>query len=61
MNWDLFMTVVLIITCMVTPLRLAFGEAEEPLGWLIIGYFIDFMFFIDIIVIFNTAYYDEYL
>jgi hypothetical protein len=60
-NWDIFMTLILILTCIITPLRLAFGEEEEPLGWVIFMYSIDFMFLIDILVIFNTAYYDEYL
>ena len=61
MNWDLFMTLILILTCMLTPLRLAFSENEEPIEWIVIYYSIDFLFLIDIIVIFNTAYYNEYL
>ena len=60
-NWDLFMTLILIVTCMITPLRLAFGEEEEPVGWMIFTMVIDGLFLIDILVIFNTAYYDEYL
>ena len=32
-NWDFWITIVLIISCITTPLRIAFGEIEEPLGW----------------------------
>jgi len=48
---------------MITPMRLAFvkpGE-EETMDYLVINYFIDFLFFIDILVIFNTGFFDEYL
>ena len=60
-NWDLFMTFILILTCIISPVSIAFMEDEENLGWLITQYVIDFLFFVDIIVIFNTAYYNEYL
>jgi hypothetical protein len=60
-KWDILMTLILILTCIITPLRLAFGESEEPLEWVIFMYSIDFMFLIDIFLIFNSAYYDEYL
>lgn len=55
------MTFILILTCIISPVSIAFMEDEENLGWLITQYVIDFLFFIDIIVIFNTAYYNEYL
>ena len=57
--WDLFITLILLISCMVTPYRIAFGDIEEPLHWLIINYTIDGFFLLDIFVIFNSAYYDE--
>ena len=58
-NWDLFITNILFISCMITPWRIAFGEAEDPIEWKIINYSIDGCFVIDIIVIFFSAYYDE--
>ena len=58
-NWDLFITLILLISCVITPLRIAFGENEEPLGWEIINWTIDSLFFIDIGVVFSSAYYDE--
>lgn len=62
-KWDVFMTIVLIISCMTTPLVLAFtpksGSTGE-LNWLIINSVIDILFFVDICVTFNTATYDGY-
>ena len=58
-NWDPFITIVLLVSCILTPLRIAFGEAEEPLGWLITNTLIDAFFFLDIMVIFNSAFYDD--
>ena len=56
--WDLFVALVLIFTCCVTPFRLAFSaDANESLEWYIANYTIDFVFFLDIVFIFNTAYY----
>lgn len=57
-NWDSFMTFVLIFTCVVTPLRIALDESES-VGWNMANYIIDGLFLVDIIVIFNTAYYDD--
>lgn len=61
-SWDLFMVFILIITCVLTPLRLAFVSEteEESMVVLLISYIIDGLFLIDIFVIFSTAYYDEY-
>lgn len=52
------MAIVLILTCFVTPIRIAFYTSDE-LHWKVINYIIDFLFLSDIIVIFNTAYYDD--
>ena len=30
-NWDLFITLILLISCALTPYRIAFGEIEEPI------------------------------
>ena len=64
--WDLFMTVVLLVTCFLTPLDIAFDKASEFTNVenasnfsSFIDLFIDVMFFIDILVIFNSAYYDD--
>lgn len=46
------------MSCIITPYRIAFGEIEDPLQWKIINSIIDSLFFIDIVLIFNTAIYD---
>ena len=60
-NWDLVMIGVLIFSVMITPIRLAFVKSYEIeiIQWQITLYFIDFLFFCDICIIFNTAYFDE--
>ena len=57
-NWDLFITLVLFFTCLVTPARLAFVEKDEG-AWIYINHFINLMFLFDMIIIFCSAYYDE--
>ena len=61
--WDLFITLVLLLTCFITPYRIAYGSVyDEPWGWQFISYTIDFLFLVDIGVIFNSAFYnDEFL
>lgn len=57
--WDLFITIVLLATCLLTPLRIAFAPKDEGSTMIFISYAIDFAFFIDMIIIFNTADYDD--
>ena len=56
--WSLFITVVLIFTCCVTPFRIAFVE-DDTYTWQVINTIVDFLFLIDIIIIFNTAVQNE--
>ena len=59
-NWDALITLILLITCMITPYRLAFAGADPPF-WLFVNIAVDLMFAIDIVLSFLTAYYtDEY-
>lgn len=62
--WDLSITLVLLISCMITPWRIAFGDLDsgnkkEPIEWTIINWVIDSLFIIDICVIFNSAFHDD--
>ena len=57
-SYDLFMTVVLLISCILSPYTIAF-YAEESFNMRIISAVIDVLFFLDMIVIFNTAIYDD--
>ena len=52
------MTIILLTTCFKSPYDIAFNN--DPSIWnKFIDYAIDILFLIDIIVIFNTAFYDE--
>ena len=44
---------------MVVPVRLAFGEDNETLAWLIIYSIIDFGFLLDMVFSFFTSYTDD--
>jgi hypothetical protein len=58
--WDIYITIILIFSCFVVPYRVAFVDLEaETQTWIIINSLIDLSFGFDIIVTFNTAYYDE--
>jgi hypothetical protein len=57
-GWDLYVAIILIFTCVVTPYRIALFQKDRP-GWLYLGYFIDFSFFLDILIIFNSAFYND--
>ena len=57
--WDLFMTLVLIITCIMTPLNIAFNEDNIDETSKVLDNIIDLLFCMDIIVIFNSAFYNE--
>lgn len=56
--WDLFITLVLLFACLVTPYRIAF-IAKDDQAWNIIDAVVDVLFVFDMILIFNTAYYDN--
>ena len=58
-NWDFFILVILIISCITTPYRIAFGDINEPLGWKMLNVTCDSLFFLDILVIFNSGFYDN--
>lgn len=51
----------LMFTCFITPWRLAFyfDEDKTPIEWRIINYTIDIGFLIDILVNFNSAFYEK--
>lgn len=56
--WDLTISLALILTCSITPYAIAF-EGEKDTTWNIFDIIIDIMFGIDIVLIFNSAYYDD--
>ena len=53
------MTFILVLTCLFTPLNIAFDFNEHSTFTHVLDYVIDFIYFLDIIIIFNSAYYNE--
>ena len=54
-------SVVLLVTCVFSPLNFAFqDEFEKIVELTILNYSIDFIFFIDILVQFNSPYLNEF-
>ena len=58
MYWDLFIGAVLIFSCITTPYRIALVDVDS-VGWVITNLIVDILFAIAILIIFNTAYYDD--
>lgn len=56
--WDLFGTLLIIVTCMMSPIMLAFPELQTT-GVQYFDLSINIFFMFDIILNFRTAYYDE--
>lgn len=58
--WDVFISMILILSLGVTPINIAFSEELELFpGFLIFVYSIDLFFVIDIFISFNTSFMDE--
>lgn len=54
--WDTLVSIILLITCYLTPLNLAFSDELDHITWYqALNYVIDGLFFIDILINFNTA------
>ena len=57
-KWDLLITILLLFVFFVTPYRIAFVSTDN-IVWTIVDLSIDFMFLIDIILNFFSAYYNQ--
>jgi hyperpolarization activated cyclic nucleotide-gated potassium channel 2 len=57
--WDIFIIFTIIFSCIIIPIRIAFGGINDSKEWKIVNYVMDFIFLIDIFVIFNSAFYDD--
>ena len=61
--WDLFMTIILLISCVVTPVEIAFENDISHFisGIQIFDWTMDIFFLADMVIIFNSAQYtDDY-
>ena len=58
-GWDLWMTLVLLTTCVLTPLNIAFSLDKSIPNLKLVDIIIDLLFLADVIIIFNTAFYTE--
>ena len=58
-SWDLLIALILIISCSVTPMQIAFYENNDTGAWKYIEVIFDILFGIDIIFNFMSAYYDD--
>ena len=58
LHWDVLMTVILLYSCIATPVQIALWEELVGAG-LVINTVVDFVFFVDIIIIFNSAMIDD--
>ena len=56
--WEIFITFVLIFTCLVTPYRIALVDKDNS-NWKVTNIVVDVLFFLDMIFTFCTAYQDE--
>ena len=56
--WDIFIAMVLIFSCFVTPYRVALIQ-EDTSAWSFTNTVVDLLFLLDILIIFNSAYFDD--
>lgn len=57
--WDLFMTFILLVSCFKSPFDIAFSNDDGIGAAHIVDWVIDFLFFCDVLMIFNSAFYDD--
>ena len=61
MGWDVFISLVLMVSCFTTPFDLAFPQIlEEAPAYAAFSSAMDVLFLVDIIINFFSAYEDEY-
>jgi hypothetical protein len=59
-TWEIFVSLILLATCALTPLNFAFQkEFLAHTSYQVLNYIIDIFFFVDIIVNFNLAFTNE--
>lgn len=61
MQWDLFFAFLLIYSCLMTPVKIAFTFEDDDPGWSISENVVDLLFGIDMLLTFFCAYLDDSL
>lgn len=56
--WDIFVLILALVVSIIVPTRLAFATSESG-GWVVYYSITDALFFIDIIITFNTSVSDK--
>ena len=57
-QWDLLISIFIVLSAIITPYRMAFVD-DNSVSWMVTELVLDFLFFIDIILTFFSAYFDK--
>lgn len=58
MQWDLLISLLIIVSAISTPYRMAYVD-DNSVPWMVTELLLDFFFFVDIILTFFSAYFDK--
>ena len=59
--WDMFISFILLVSCLITPLNFAFQAELEAIEWYVLmGWIIDLIFLVEIFINYNSSYVDIY-
>lgn len=58
--WNGYISILLVYTAIVMPVSMAFYESDNEDGWYYIDLILDGSFFLDILITFNSAFYDNF-
>jgi hypothetical protein len=61
MQWDLFFAFLLIYSCLMTPVKIAFSFEDGIIAWSVSENVVDILFGIDMLLTFFCAYLDDSL
>ena len=59
-RWDFLTAFLILLVSFYTPARIAF-TADDNVAWIVVDMLVDFVFFLDIILTFCTAYFTQEL
>ena len=59
-RWDLWVSFLVILSCILTPWRIAFIDSDDSFWWILLDTLIDTFFLVDIVLNFFTVYTNSY-